>query len=75
MPSFGLVTVPGAMVRPLIVVIAHIPILVLACFTIPVWIMAAVRPSTHGTFGLSLVRELSTWSRDVIGATGGTRRR
>lgn len=75
MPSFGLVTLSGAVFRPLIVAIAHVPILVVACYTTPVWLMAVVRPSTHGEFSLKLLRELRTWSRDVIGASGGMRQR
>lgn len=71
MPSFGLVTLSGAVFRPLIVAIAHIPILFVTCSATPVWMMAVVRPSTHGEFGLKVLRELRTWSRDVIGATGG----
>jgi hypothetical protein len=73
MPSFGLVTLSGAVVRPLIVAIAHIPVLVIACSATLVWITAVVRPTTHGDLGLKLVRELRTWSCDVIGATAGMR--
>lgn len=75
MPSFDLATLPGAVFRPLIVAIAHIPILVVACSTVPVWMMAVVRPATHGELSLKLLRELRTWSRDIIGATGGMRQR
>ncbi len=75
MPSFDLVAVPTAVFRPVIVVIAHVPILVVACCTTPVWLMAVARPSTHGDFGLRLMRELRIWSRDVISATGGIRQR
>jgi hypothetical protein len=73
MPSFGLVTLPGALFRPLIVAIAHIPVLVLTCSASLVWITAMARPATHGDLGLKLVRELRTWSCDVIGATAGMR--
>lgn len=73
MPSFAPVKLPGALFRPLIVAIAHIPILVVACCTTPVWVMAVVRPTTHGDLGLKLLRELRTWSRHVIDATGGMR--
>jgi len=73
MPSIDLVALPGAVFRPLIVAIAHIPILVVACSTTPVLMMAVVRPTTHGDLSLKLLRELRTWSRDVIGATGGMR--
>jgi hypothetical protein len=75
MPSIDLVALPGAVYRPLIVAIAHIPILVVACFTTPVWMMAVVRPTIHGELGLKLLRELRTWSRDVIRATGGMQQR
>ena len=73
MPSFGLVALPGAVFRPLIVAIAHIPILVVACSTTAVVLMAVARPTTHGDLCLKMLRELRTWSRDVIGATGGMR--
>jgi len=75
MPSFDLVTLSGAVFRPLIVAIAHIPILVVACSTAPVWMVAMVRPSTHGDFSLKVLRELRTWSCDAIGAAGGMRQR
>ncbi|GAA0462775.1 hypothetical protein Aca07nite_76550 [Actinoplanes capillaceus] len=74
-PSLDLVALPGALFRPLTVAVAHIPILVVVCFATPVWVMAVMHPATHGDLGLKLLRELRTWSRDVIGATGGTRRR
>jgi hypothetical protein len=73
MPSFGLLTLLSAVARPLIVAIAHVPILVVACFTIPVWMMAVARPSTHGELGLKLLCELRTWSHNVISATGWMR--
>lgn len=71
MPPIDLVALARAVVRPLIVAIAHIPILVFACFTTPVWMMAVLRPTSHGELGLKLLRELRTWSRDAIGSTGG----
>ncbi|MBL7260456.1 hypothetical protein [Paractinoplanes lichenicola] len=75
MPSFGLVTLSSAVFRPLIVAIAHIPILIIVCSTTPLWMMAVVRPSTHGEFGLKLLRELRLWSHNVVDATGGMRQR
>ncbi len=73
--SVDLMALPGAVIRPLIVAIAHVPILVVACCTIPVWIAAVGRPATHGELGLRSLQELRTWSRDVISATAGARRR
>jgi hypothetical protein len=75
MSSFGLVTLSGVVFRPLIVAVAHIPILYIACSVTPVWMMAVVRPSTHGELGLKVLRELRTWSRDVVGVAGGTLQR
>lgn len=75
MPLFGLVSLSGAMIRLLIVAIAHIPILYVACSTTLVWMMAVVRPATHGEFGLKVLRELRTWSREVVGAAGGMQQR
>lgn len=75
MPTFGPLPLSGAVFRPLIVAIAHIPVLVIACSATLVWITAVVRPATHGDLGLKLVRELRTWSCDVIGSTAGMRQR
>ncbi|GLY03466.1 hypothetical protein [Actinoplanes sp. NBRC 101535] len=75
MPSFDLMALPASVVRALIVAVAHIPIVILACYTVPVWMVAVWRPATHGRLGLHLVRELHAWSHDVIRATGGRRRR
>ncbi|WP_413463029.1 hypothetical protein [Salinispora arenicola] len=74
-PSFDLATLPGVLVRPLIVAIAHLPIMVVALFAVPVWVMAVVRPASHGELALRLLKELRTWSRDVIGGTTGARAR
>jgi hypothetical protein len=71
-PSFELTTLPGVVVRPLIVAIAHLPILIVVVCTVPIWAMAGARPATHGELALRLSRELRTWSRDVISAVGGT---
>lgn len=74
-PSVNLATLPGVAVRPLIVAIAHLPILIVAFCAIPVWMMAVARPATHGELALRLLKELRTWSRDVIGAVHGVQPR
>jgi hypothetical protein len=70
-PSVDLVAVPGAVVRPLIVAIAHLPILVVAVLALPVWVFAVCRPATHGELALRLTRELRAWSREAVGAVNG----
>jgi hypothetical protein len=37
--------------------------------------MAVLRPATHGDLALRLLRELRTWSREVIGAVSGAQQR
>lgn len=71
MPSIELASLPGVVVRPLIVAIAHLPILIVVVCAMPIWAMAGARPATHGELALRLSRELRTWSRDVIGAVSG----
>ncbi len=53
--------------RPLVVAIAHLPILILSLSAIPV----VLRPATHGELALRMFRELRTWSREVIAAAYG----
>ncbi|GAA1018905.1 hypothetical protein Aple_025430 [Acrocarpospora pleiomorpha] len=74
-PPVDLVSLPGVVVRPLVVAIAHLPILIVAFCAIPVWTMAVIRPATHGELAFRLLKELRTWSRDVIGAVHGAQRR
>jgi len=50
-PSFGLATLPGVLVRPLCVTIAHLPVLLVALCARPIWAIwaiAAAPPATHG---------------------------
>jgi hypothetical protein len=75
MPSVNLAILSGVAVRPLVVAIAHLPILIVAFCAVPVWMMAVVRPTTHGDLALRLLKELRTWSRDVIGAVHGVQPR
>jgi hypothetical protein len=74
-PSVDLAALPGVVVRPLIVAIAHVPILIVAFCAVPVWTLAVLRPATHGELALRLLRELRTWSRDVVGGANGVRAR
>jgi hypothetical protein len=74
-PSVDLTTLSSAVVRPLVVAITHLPILIVAVCAIPVWVMAVVRPATHGELAFRLIAELRKWSRDVIGAVNGGRGR
>ena len=72
-PSASLAAVSSVVSRPMIVAIAHIPIIFVALCAIPVWTMAVVRPKTHGELALRLLRELRTWSREAISAAHGGR--
>lgn len=75
-PSVGFLALPGvALLRPLVVAIAFVPILIMALCAIPVWAMALRRPETHGDLALRLLRGLHSWSRDVITAVYGGRNR
>lgn len=75
MPSFDLAAVPATVVRPLIVAIAHIPIMVLALCIAPILLLVAVRPQSHGDLAVRLLCELRIWSRDAVGAASGRRTR
>lgn len=74
-PSFDLAAIPSGVTRPLTVAVAHIPILILAIAALPVWMLAMLLPSSHGEHALRVVRELSTWSRDITTAVCGGRTR
>jgi hypothetical protein len=68
-------TVPTVLVRPLVVAIAHVPILVIALCAMPLWLFGFLRPASHGDLAFRLLRELRTWSRDIVAATSGVRAR
>ena len=74
-PSFGLPALPPGVARPLVVAIAFLPILIMALCAVPVWAMALWSPATHSDLALRLLRELRTWSREVINAVYGGRSR
>ena len=74
-PSVDLAVLPSAAVRPLVVAIAHLPILVIAFCAAPLWLLGFLRPGTHGEMAFRLIRELRTWSRDVVHAANGVRAR
>lgn len=71
MPAVDLATLPRVAIRPLIVAVAHVPILIIVLLVMPVWVMAVVRPDTNGVLALKLLKELRNWSRDVISSTNG----
>lgn len=75
MPSIDLAALPTTVVRPLIVAIAHIPIMLLALCIAPILLFVAVRPESHGDLAVRLLCELRTWSRDAVGAASGRRTR
>lgn len=70
-PCVGLAALPSAMVRPLVVAIAHLPILVIAVCAAPLWLMGFLRPATHSDLAFRLLKELRTWSCDVVRAASG----
>lgn len=75
MPSIDLATVPATVVRPLIVAIAHLPVILLALCIAPILLFVAIRPQTHGDLAVRLLCELRIWSRDAVGAASGRRTR
>ena len=44
MPSVDLAVLPGAVVGPLVVAIAHLPILLIAFCAAPLWLIGFLRP-------------------------------
>jgi hypothetical protein len=74
-PSVDLVALPSAVARPLVVAIAHLPILIIASCAVPLWLIGFLRPATHGELAFRLLKELRTWSRDVVDAASGVRAR
>lgn len=75
MPSVDLATLSRATTRPLLVAIAHLPILIVVLCMTPIWIIAVLRPSTRGALALRLVKELRLWSRDVMAAVSESKAR
>ena len=73
MPAIDPTTLPGTMVRPFVVAIAHLPILVVVVLISPVWVWAAFRPRTHGATALKFLDVLRTWSVDVVAGSAPRR--
>lgn len=73
MPAIDLTTLPGTLVRPFVVAIAHLPIVVVVVLMSPVWVWAAVRPRTIGSAALKYLDVLRSWSVEVV-AGSATRR-
>jgi hypothetical protein len=65
-PSVDLASVPAFIARPAVVAITHLPIVLVALLSAPIWLLAAIRPASHGESALKLVRELRMWSRDAV---------
>ncbi|GAA0447907.1 hypothetical protein Ade02nite_60460 [Paractinoplanes deccanensis] len=61
----------GALTRPLVVAVAHLPILIISFCATPLWLMSFLKPATHGEVAFRLVGELRSWSRDVVDSAGG----
>jgi hypothetical protein len=74
-PSVDLAALPSTMVRPLVVAIAHLPILFIAFCAAPLWLMGFLRPATHNELAFRLLKELRTWSCDIVRAASGVRAR
>lgn len=74
-PSVDLAALPSAVVRPLVVAIAHLPILFIACCATPLWLVGFLRPALHNELAFRLLAELRNWSCDVVRAASGLRNR
>ena len=71
MSSFEFPVLQAMIVQPVLVLVAHIPIVMVAVWCFPTLLMAAFRPSTHGRLALSLLDTLRGWSKDAVrGARG-----
>jgi ABC-type transport system involved in cytochrome c biogenesis permease subunit len=65
----------NALVRPVVVAIAHLPIVIIAFCAAPLWLLGFLRPASHGEAAFRLLRELRTWSREVVHAAAEVRNR
>jgi len=74
-PSVDLVAVSSAMTRPLVVAIAHVPILIISLCAAPLWPMCLLRSEAHSDVAFRLLRELRSWSCGIVQATSGIRAR
>ncbi|GAA1036569.1 hypothetical protein GCM10009557_47640 [Virgisporangium ochraceum] len=73
MPSIDLTTLPGSLVRPFVVAIAHLPILIIVMLLSPTWVCGAFRSRAHGAATLKLLCELRGWSSDVVAGSASRR--
>lgn len=75
MPSFSLSAFQTAAARPVVVTIAHLPILLITVFVIPLWMVMALWRKPHAELTFRLVRELRMWSREIVTAVYGAKSR
>lgn len=75
MPSFSLSALQTVAARPVVVTIAHLPILLITLFVIPLWMVMALWRKPHAELTFRLVRELRGWSREIVTAVYGAKTR
>jgi hypothetical protein len=54
-----------------VVAIVYVPLVFVVILSAPIWLLAALRPQSHGEMALKLLDALRYWSRDVMRAVGG----
>jgi hypothetical protein len=74
-PSVDLVALSSTMARPLVVAIAHVPILIVSLCAAPLWLICFLRPEAHSDAAFRLLRELRSWSCGIVQETNGIRAR
>jgi hypothetical protein len=58
--------------RPLVAAVAHVPIVLVVLFTLPLWVMLAFKPVALEGLATRILMELRRWSAASIGVqTGG----
>jgi hypothetical protein len=68
-PVVGLRTIISRMTRPLVVAVAHVPIVLVVLLAFPLWILLAVKPAELERLAVQVLVELRRWSAASVAGT------
>ncbi len=66
MPTASLKTIFLTLSRPLVVAVAHVPIVLIAFFACPLWMLLAFKPAALQEVAMHILTGLQRWSTAAI---------
>ncbi|MBL7260465.1 hypothetical protein [Paractinoplanes lichenicola] len=71
MPSLTMTPAFAALAKPLVVAVIHLPLLLVVVLLAPIWILAGLRPRSHGDLALAFLGCLQSWSAELTTTVRG----